>query len=65
MGKVVEMFYVNVHGIINFPDIQTVVTLLQDEKNLDVEFVPLKENVLLVIGREKVSTNEDKKRYEL
>lgn len=59
MGKVVEMFYVNVHGIINFPDIQTVVTLLQDEKNLDVEFVPLKENVLLVIGRKKVSTNED------
>ena len=59
MGKVVEMFYVNVHGIINFPDIQTVVTLLQDEKNLDVEFVPLKENVLLVIGREKVYTNEN------
>lgn len=53
------MFYVNVHGIINFPDIQTVVTLLQDEKNLDVEFVPLKENILLVIGREKVSENED------
>lgn len=61
MGKIVEMFYVNVHSILNFPDIQTVVTLLQDEKNLDVEFVPLKENVLLVIGREKVPANEDKK----
>lgn len=59
MGKITELFYVKVSDFTKLPDIQTVVTILQDEKNLDVEFVPLKPSILMVVGREREKANEN------